>query len=59
MAKSWGSKCGINYFLHSMGKKVDFSPILFKKEPFYLELDTFKVILLLSYLASLDNKPRT
>ena len=49
-------------FLHSMEKKstkVDFSPISCKKAPFYIVNWTFKGMLLLSYLASLDNKPRT
>ena len=49
-------------FLHSMEKKstkVDFSPISRKKHHSPLEMDTFKIMLLLSYLASLDNKPRT
>ena len=39
--------------------KVDFSPISCKKHNSTLEMDTFKIMLLLSYLASLDNKPRT
>ena len=39
--------------------KVDFSPYHVKKHHSTLEMDTFKVMLLLSYLASLDNKPRT
>ena len=30
-----------------------------KKPPFYTRNDTFKAMLLLSHLASLDNKPRT
>ena len=49
-------------FLHSMEKKstkVDFSPISCKKHHSTLEMDTFKGMLLLSYLALLDNKPRT
>ena len=41
------------------GKKVDFSPISCKKHHSKLEMDTFKVLLLFSYIASLDNKPRT
>ena len=39
--------------------KVDFSSILCKKHHSTLEMDTFKGMLLLSYLAPLDNKPRT
>ena len=35
-------------------KKVDFSPIWSKKRHSTLEMDTFKCILLLSYLVSLD-----
>ena len=40
-------------------KKVDFdfSPISCKKKHSTLKVDTFKVMRLLSYLASLDNKP--
>ena len=45
-------------FLHSMEKKSTFLPYV-KKNHSTLEVDTFKVMLLLSYLASLDNKPRT
>ena len=50
------------FFLHSMEKKStkdDSSPISCKKAPFYIVNWTFKGTLLLSYLASLDNKPRT
>ena len=47
------------FFLHSMEKKSTFLPYHVKKNHSTLEVDTFKVILLLSYLASLDNKPRT
>ena len=36
-----------------------FLPYHVKKSHSTLEVDTFKVMLLLSYLASLDNKPRT
>ena len=39
--------------------KVDFSPISCQKHHSTLKMDTFKVMLLLSYLASLDNKPLT
>ena len=40
--------------------KVDFSPYRGKKHHSTLEMDTFKgMLLLLSYLASLDKKPRT
>ena len=51
-------------FFTLYGKKVDKSRRLFlpchvKKNHSTLEVDTFKVMLLLSYLASLDNKPRT
>ena len=34
-------------------------PYRAKKHHSTLEMDTFKVMLILSYLASLDNKPRT
>ena len=66
--KKFSSKClhkwgMFNFiFLHSMEKKstkVGFSPISCKKAPFYIVNCTFKGMLLLSYLASLDNKPRT
>ena len=55
-------------FLHSMEKKSTkkstnakstFLPYRVKKHHSTLEMDTFKAMLLLSYLASLDNKPRT
>ena len=46
-------------FLHSMEKKSAFLPYHVKMNHSTLEVDTFKVMLLLSYLASLDNKPRT
>ena len=39
--------------------KVDFSPISCKKHHSTLEMDTFKIMLLLSYLGSLDYKSRT
>ena len=42
-----------NTFLHSI------LPYHVKKHYSTLEMDTFKIMLLLSYLASLDNKPRT
>ena len=44
-----------------MGEKSTFLPYRVKKHHYdsTLEMDTFKVMLLLSYLASLDNKPRT
>ena len=52
-----------NFFLHSMEKKgrrkSTFLPYHVKKHHSTLEMDTFKIMLLLSYLASLDNKPRT
>ena len=40
-------------------KKSTFLPYHVKKNHSTLEVDTFKVMLLLSYLASLNNKPRT
>ena len=49
-------------FLNSMEKKstkVYFSPISCKKSYPNLEVDTFKVMLLLFQLASLDKKART
>ena len=39
--------------------KLNFLPYHVKKNRSTLEVDTFKVMLLLSYLASHDNKPRT
>ena len=39
--------------------KSTFRPYRVKKHHSTLEMDTFKIMLLLSYLASLDNKPRT
>ena len=39
--------------------KSTFLPYHVKKNHSTLEMDTFKIMLLLSYLASLDNKPRT
>ena len=42
-----------------MEKKSTFLPYHVKKHHSTLEMDTFKIMLLLSYLASLDNKPRT
>ena len=42
-----------------MEKKSAFLPDRVKKHHSTLEIDTFKVMLLLSYLASLDNKPLT
>ena len=39
--------------------KSTFLPYHVKKHHSTLEMDTFKIMLLLSYLASLDNKPRT
>ena len=47
------------FFLHSMEKKSTFLPYHVKKHHSTLEMDTFKIMLLLSYLASLDNKSRT
>ena len=41
------------------GKKSTFLPYHVKKNHSTLEVDTFKVILLLSYLASVDYKRRT
>ena len=38
---------------------IHFSPISCKKHHSTLEMKTFKAMLLLSYLAPLDNKPRT
>ena len=40
------------------GKKSTSLPYRVKKHNSTLEMDTFKIMLLLSYLASLDNKPR-
>ena len=51
-----------NLFLHSMEKsrlKSTFLPYHVKEHHSTLEMDTFEIMLLLSYLASLDNKPRT
>ena len=51
-----------NLFLHSMEKsrlKSTFLPYHAKEHHSTLEMDTFEIMLLLSYLASLDNKPRT
>ena len=39
--------------------KSTYLPYRVKKHHSTLEMDTFKIMLLLSYLASLDNKPRT
>ena len=39
--------------------KSTFLPYRVKKHNSTLEMDTFEIMLLLSYLASLDNKPRT
>ena len=39
--------------------KSTFLPYHVKKNHSALEVDTFKVLLLLSYLASLDNKPHS
>ena len=47
------------YFLHSMEKKSTFLSYCVKNHHSTLEMDTFKIMLLLGYLASLDNKPRT
>ena len=46
-------------FLHSREKKSTFLPYRVKKHHSTLEIDTFKGMLLLSYLTSLNNKPRT
>ena len=40
-------------------QKSTFLPYRVKKHHSTLEMDTLKIMLLLSYLASLDNKPRT
>ena len=42
-----------------MEKKSTFLPYHVKKHHSTLEMDTFKVMLLLSYLAYLENKPST
>ena len=47
------------HFLHSIEKKWTFLPYHVKKHHSTLEIDTLKIMLLLSYLASLDKKPRT
>ena len=49
------------FFLHSMEKKstkVDFSPTSCKNNHSTLKMDTFKVMLLLFFLALLDKKHR-
>ena len=50
-------------FFYSLWKKgrlkVDFSPISWKKHHSTLKMDTFKGMLLPSYLTPLDNKPCT
>ena len=46
-------------FLHSMEKQSTRVNRVKSTILFTLEMDTFKVMLLLFYLASLDNKPRT
>ena len=63
---NWFIKKSINFnicpFLHSTEKsrlKSTFLPYHVKKHHSTLEMDTFKIMLLLSYLASLDNTPRT
>ena len=52
-----------NVFFYILWKKSrlksTFRPYHVKKHHSTLEMDTFKIMLLLSYLASLDNKPRT
>ena len=52
-----------NQFFYTLWKtsrlKSTFPPYRVKKHHSKLEMDTFKVMLLLSYIASLDNKPRT
>ena len=47
------------YFSTLWKKKSTFLPYRVKKHHSTLEMDTFNIMLLLSYLASLDNKPRT
>ena len=50
------------FFLHSKEKsrlKSTFLSYHVKKHHSTLKMDPFKIMLLLSYLASLDNKPRT
>ena len=52
-----------NKYFYTLWKKSrlksTFLPYRKKKHNSTLEMDTFKGMLLLSYLASLDNKPRT
>ena len=51
---------GVFYILWKKSRlKSTFLPYHVKKQHSTLEMDTFKIMLLLSYLASLDNKPRT
>ena len=49
----------LNWGAQVCTQKSTFLPYRVKKHHSTLEMDTFKVMLLLSYLASLDNKPRT
>ena len=46
-------------FLHSMGEKSTFHPYCVKKNYSTHKMETFKVMLLIFYLASLDQRPRT
>ena len=46
-------------FVEKYGLKSTFLPYRVKKHHSTLEIDTFEIKLLLSYLAPLDNKPRT
>ena len=48
----------IFYTIEKKSTKVEFSLHRVQKQHSTLEMDTFKGMLLLSYLASLDNKPR-
>ena len=55
-----GESCKLFYILWKKSRlKSTFLPYHVKKHHSTLEMDTFKIMLLLSYLASLDNKPRT
>ena len=53
------NEMAIFYTIEKKSTKVEFSLHRVQKQHSTLEMDTFKGMLLLSYLASLDNKPRT
>ena len=56
----WGQQRNFSTFYGKKSRlKSTFLPYHVKKHHSTLEMDTFKIMLLLSYLASLDNKPHT